>query len=64
MKLTALAVVILALGVVLGFALRDTVFEAEAAEPPPTGRLIELGTMTLAPASEVLYPLTDVGRKE
>ncbi len=33
MKLTALAVVILALGIVLGLALRHTVFEAEAAQP-------------------------------
>ena len=44
MKLTALALVILALGIILGLALRDTVFEAEAAKPTPTGRLIELGT--------------------
>lgn len=32
MKLSALAVVLLALGIVLGLALRDTVFETEAAK--------------------------------
>ena len=37
MKLTALAVVILALGFVLGLALNSTVFEAEA--KPPFGPL-------------------------
>ncbi len=33
MKLTALAVVTLALGIVLGLALRDAVFEAKAKPP-------------------------------
>lgn len=33
MKLTALAVVILALGIVAGLALQETVFEVEAAKP-------------------------------
>ncbi len=61
MKLTALAVVILALGIVLGLALRDTVFEAEAAKPPPTGRLIELGTLSTDPtvSNQVTFPLVN-----
>ena len=36
MKLTFLAVVILALGIVLGLTLQGTVFEAEAKPPPPS----------------------------
>ena len=41
MKLTALAVVLLALGIVAGFALRQTAFEAEAKPPPPPPDAIE-----------------------
>ncbi len=40
MKLTALAAVILALGIVIGFALTATVFEAEA-KPPPEVQPVE-----------------------
>ena len=51
---TALALVA---GIALGFVLRDTVFEAEAAKPPPTGRLIELGTVTAAVDETAEFPL-------
>jgi len=63
MKLTALSVVILSLGVVLGLALRGVVFDAEAAKPvkpPPTGRLIELGTLSATGNQSVQFPLVDV----
>ena len=59
MKFTALAVVILALGIILGLALRGAVFEAEAAKPPPEGRLIELGPLPVAGSSTALFPLVD-----
>jgi hypothetical protein len=41
MKLSALAVVLLALGIVLGLALRGTVFEAEAKPPSPGSQPVE-----------------------
>ena len=61
MKLTILAAVVLALGIVLGLALRGTVFEAEAARTPspPTGRVIELGTLPSAVSEKVQFPLVD-----
>ena len=48
-------------GIALGLVVRDTVFEAEAAKPPPTGRLIELGAID-APGDNpiVQFPLVDV----
>lgn len=47
-------------GIALGFVVRDTVFEAEAAKPPPTGRLIELGTLTVASEETAEFPLVNV----
>ena len=64
MKLTALAVVILALGIVLGLAFRGMVFDAEAAKPPPPrpeGRLIDLGTLSVGAQANVLSPIVDTG---
>ena len=41
MKLTALAIVILALGIVLGLALKGGVFQTAAAKPPPPLQPVE-----------------------
>ena len=56
MKFAALAVVILALGIVLGLAVRGTM--TEAAKPAPVGRLIEM-TLPVSGNSNVQFPLVD-----
>ena len=47
-------------GIALGFVLRGGAFEAEAKPPPPTGRLIELGTLPSVPNQTVEFPMVDV----
>jgi hypothetical protein len=57
MKLTALAVVTLVLGISAGFALRGSVFEAEAKPPPELRALVaeEKEAMKPSPLRRTAY---------
>ena len=60
--ISATAIALIA-GIALGFAVTATVFEADAAKPPPSGRLIELGTLSTNPtvSNDVTFPLVSTG---